>query len=164
MTTSHNQFVLSEISGEQPIPLKTRQYFRRLLQDRIHELILEAFIEQENRDRLTQKQLAKRLEKGEDQISRWLHTASNLEIDTIADLLLGMAVRLDELSVTPIADLVKAIETALPPIEREPSQQKSWKGQSVDFSPAGQNDLDPFPQWMVPPPPGSNRANRGAGQ
>jgi transcriptional regulator with XRE-family HTH domain len=98
---------LSEIQGEQPIPLKTRHYFRRLLQNRLHQLVLQAFIDQEEREGLTQKQLAGRLEKAPEQINRWLHTAGNWEFDTLADLLLGMGVRLDELSVTPIADLIK---------------------------------------------------------
>lgn len=106
MSTSQNLSVLSEIHGDDPIPLKTRQYFRRLLQNRIHELVLQAFMDQEEREGLTQKQLAGRLEKAPEQINRWLHTAGNWELDTLADLLLGMKVRLNQMSVTRMADLL----------------------------------------------------------
>jgi ribosome-binding protein aMBF1 (putative translation factor) len=115
MSTSQNLSVLSEIHGDDPIPLKTRRYFRRLLQNRIHELVLQAFMDQEEREGLTQKQLAGRIEKAPEQINRWLHTAGNWEIDTLADLLLGMKVRLNELSATRMADLV----------ERSPKPSKS---------------------------------------
>lgn len=107
MPTSQNQSVLSEIHGETPISIKTREYFRRLLQNRLHALVLQAFIDQEAAEGLTQKQLAGRLEKGQDQISRWLHTAGNWTFDTLSDLLLGMKVRLDDPSYTSFDKLVR---------------------------------------------------------
>jgi len=112
MTTSQSLSVLSEIEGESPIPLKTRRYFRRLLQNVLHELVLEAFTEQEEKEGLTQKQLAGRLEKDPAQISRWLFTAGNWEFDTLADLLLGMKVRLNDPSYTRLEELVRRLKAA----------------------------------------------------
>jgi hypothetical protein len=105
MTISLNRSVLSEIEGDRPIPLEARRYFRRLLQNRIHELVLQAFMQQEEREGLNQKQLAGRLQKAPEVINRWLHTAGNWELDTLADLLLGMKVRLNELSYKSFEDL-----------------------------------------------------------
>jgi transcriptional regulator with XRE-family HTH domain len=98
MPISQSQSVLSEIHGADPIPIKTRQNFRRLLENLFHELISEAFEEQREKEDLTQKELAGRIEKDPALISRWLSVPSNLEIDTVADLFLGMKVRLNDLT------------------------------------------------------------------
>lgn len=107
MTTSQNLSLLSEIHDDQLIPLQTLQYFRRVLQNRLHELVLQVYIDQQANEGLTQKQLAGRLGKEPAQINRWLHTAGNWEFDTLSDLLLGMKVDLDDPTVTPISDLVR---------------------------------------------------------
>ncbi len=98
--------ILSEIEISKPISKKTRAFYRRRLQSRIHRLIRKAFREQREKAGLTQKQLADRIQSRAEQINRWLNVPSNLTLDTISDLLLGMAVDLDDPSTTPIVDLV----------------------------------------------------------
>lgn len=98
--------ILSEIEQGKPIPTRTRAYYRRRLQNRIHRLILSAFRERQKKTGLNQKQLAERIDKDRAEINRWLGIPSNLTLETISDLLLGLGVDLDDPSVTPIADLV----------------------------------------------------------
>jgi transcriptional regulator with XRE-family HTH domain len=98
--------ILSEIEQGKPISARTRAYYRRRLQNRIHRLILAAFREQQKQTGLNQKQLAERIDKHTSKINRWLGIPSNLTLETISDLLLGLGVDLDDPSVTPIADLV----------------------------------------------------------
>ena len=68
--------ILSEIEQGKPISLRTRNYYRRRLQNKFHRLILQAFREQEKKVRLTQKQLADRIESRPEQVNRWLGIAS----------------------------------------------------------------------------------------
>jgi len=172
MPTSPNPSVLSEIIGEQPIPLKTRQYFRRLLQNRVHELVLAAFAVQEQKEGLTQKQLAGRLEKDAAQISRWLFSAGNWELDTLADLLLGMAVRLNELSVTRIVELLEQAEETAAPKELETIAESPTVQVRADEPPPLMEDFQKimrgeqpeFPQSLIHlPPPSFLNSGMGAG-
>lgn len=107
MTTYRDQSVLSEIVDDKPIPVKTLRYFRRLLQNRFHEAILQVYIDQERKVGLNQKQLARRIGRSPAQVNRWLNCAGNWTLNTISDLLLGMGMDLDDPSATPIADLVR---------------------------------------------------------
>lgn len=120
MTTSQNRSVLSELSDDKPISPKTLRYFRRSLQNRFHQLILQVFVVKEEQEGLTQKKLATRIGRAPEQINRWLHTASNLELDTLSDLLLGMLVDLNDLSVTPLSEL----------IDRPENHQITYQGES----------------------------------
>jgi transcriptional regulator with XRE-family HTH domain len=85
---------------------RTRALYRRRLQNRIHRLILGAFRDQQKKTGLTQKQLAARIAKDKSKVNHWLGVPSNLTLETISDLLLGIGVDLDHPSVTPMADLV----------------------------------------------------------
>jgi ribosome-binding protein aMBF1 (putative translation factor) len=105
MLTSQTS-ILSEIQGRKPISKRTKAYYRRRLQNRFHRLILTAFREQQKRNGLNQKQLAQKIDKDKSKVNRWLGIPSNLTLETISDLLLGLGVDLDDPSVTPIADLV----------------------------------------------------------
>ena len=98
--------ILSEIQGHKPISKRTKAYYRRRLQNRFHRLILAAFREQQKRHGLNQKQLAQKIDKDKSKVNRWLGIPSNLTLETISDLLLGLGVDLDDPAVTPIANLV----------------------------------------------------------
>jgi hypothetical protein len=126
MSTSRNGSVLSEIVDDKPIPLKTLRYFRRLLLNRFHEVMLQAFIDQEKTTGLNQKQLAGRISRDPAQVTRWLNTAGNLTLETISDFLLGMGVDLDHLSVTPIFSLVNRAERLAPTPKTNPKPYGSY--------------------------------------
>lgn len=135
MPTSQTS-ILSEIEQGKPISSRTRNYYRRRLQNKFHRLILQAFREQEKKVRLTQKQLADRIKSRPEQVNRWLGIASNLTLSTLSDLLLGIAVDLDDLSVTPISELVE---------ESQPMPQEAASKFEVPPSPLWRID-DPKPQ------------------
>ena len=92
MITYQTQF-LSELEaghdGPQ-IPVARRAYFQERLRGRLFEFILRKFL-LEQKNGLTQAKLARRIGKTPDVINRWLGAPSNLTVDTISDLLLGIA-------------------------------------------------------------------------
>jgi hypothetical protein len=65
-------------------------YFRGRLSNRIHELVLSEFLNQERVGKITRAQLARRVRRKPEQLSRWLGTPGNWTLDTLSDLLLGM--------------------------------------------------------------------------
>ncbi|HTT76778.1 MAG TPA: helix-turn-helix transcriptional regulator [Candidatus Binataceae bacterium] len=116
MTISQTS-ILSEIENGNPISLRTRTYYRRRLQNRIHRLISQTFKQQQKSNGLTQKTLAERIDIDKAQLNRWLGISGNWTLNTLSDLLLGMAVDLDDPSVTNIADLVGQSTSHVPPSE-----------------------------------------------
>ena len=65
-------------------------YFRRLNRNLVLEEILRVFRQKSRLEGLTQVELANRLGMDPGQLSRTLREPSNLKLDTISDLLLGM--------------------------------------------------------------------------
>lgn len=65
-------------------------YFRGRLSNRIHELVLSEFLNQERAGKVTRAELARRVRRKPEQLSRWLGTPGNWTLDTLSDLLLGM--------------------------------------------------------------------------
>ncbi len=129
MATSPRTYILSEIVDDKPIPSKVLAYYRRRLQNRIHALVLEAFIQQEKNTGLSQQQLAARVSHRPEQINRWLSVAGNWTLNTVSDLLLGMLVDLDDPSVTPIRALLRDADQ-----KKKASGQKPSPPQSVTHS------------------------------
>jgi DNA-binding phage protein len=80
-------------------------YFRETLRGEIYELMVEAFDQSE----LTKADLARKLGRRPEQITRWLSAPSNLESDTLSDILLALGLR-------PVVHLKR--------IEAEPSNQQ----------------------------------------
>jgi hypothetical protein len=72
------------------LPEGTRAYFQDRLRTRLYDLVireLEAF----KARGMTQAQLAVRIGKRAEQVSRWLSSPGNLTLDTVSDLLLGIS-------------------------------------------------------------------------
>lgn len=115
MPTSQATLILREVERGQPISARTRAFQRRRLQNRFHRFILKTFREQQRKG-LTQKQLAERIDSRPEQINRWLSIPGNLTLNTISDLLLGMAVDLDDPSATPLLELAREVEQEIVPI------------------------------------------------
>jgi plasmid maintenance system antidote protein VapI len=85
--------LLAEISAGHdgaPISSSTRAYFQQRLRNRIFNFLLKKFAVAQD-EGLSKAKLARRIGKTPDIINRWLGTPSNLTIDTISDLLLGIA-------------------------------------------------------------------------
>ena len=90
MTTSQQTPFLSEIIESVPIPQERLAYFRARLKNRLHSYVLSQFLKVENQSKLTKAELARKLGKKPEQITRWLGAPGNWELDTLSDLLLGM--------------------------------------------------------------------------
>jgi hypothetical protein len=80
----------SEILSGAPLSEGTRAYFQDRLRTRLYDLIIKELETYKTRGR-TQAQLAIRVGKRPDQISRWLSGPGNWTLDTVSDLLLGIS-------------------------------------------------------------------------
>jgi hypothetical protein len=99
MTTSQAQFLAPILSGE-PIPKETLVYFRTRLRLRLQEFVLREFTRKQARAReaggqFTRADLARRIHRRPELVTRWLGGTCNLTADTVSDLLLGMAAEPD---------------------------------------------------------------------
>jgi hypothetical protein len=72
------------------IPVPTRAYFQQRFRNRIFKFILEKFATAQQ-DGLTQAILARRIGRSPEVVNRWLGMPSNLTVDSISDLVLGIA-------------------------------------------------------------------------
>jgi hypothetical protein len=90
MTTSQPTSFLSEILEGTRIPAEKLSYFRARLKNRLHAMVLSQFLKQEKDKLLTKADLARRLGKKPEQVTRWLGAPGNWTLDTVSDLLLGM--------------------------------------------------------------------------
>ena len=92
MTTSQpTASFLAEIADDlEPIPSEKLAYFRARLQSRLYNFVVSKFIEAERTRKFTKTQLARRINRSPAQITRWLSSPHNWEIETLSDLMLGI--------------------------------------------------------------------------
>jgi len=98
---------LSEILDGDVIPEGKLAYFRARFSNRLHELVLSTFLKREKESQLSRAELARRLGRKPEQITRWFASPGNWEISTVSDLLLGMGFEPDVF----LVDLIQAIGT-----------------------------------------------------
>lgn len=127
MITFRQKRFLSEILEWKPIPEDKLIYFRERLRGRLHSAILRAYVARSKERGLKRKDLAARIHRTQAQITRWLSTASNLTLDSISDLMVGLAMDFDEFPFTRIEEtiapasagmsaVIKTTEGILPPV------------------------------------------------
>jgi hypothetical protein len=103
MTTSQTaKFFSAVIKGER-IPEGKLAYFRARLRTRLHDLVLSEFARLALSDQITRAELAERIGRQPEQITRWLGSPGNWTLDTLSDLALGMGAE-------PTVSLVKLTE------------------------------------------------------
>lgn len=92
MTTYQTPFLSELIAGHSgpPIPVGKRAYFQERLRIRVFNFLLTKFLQAQARG-LNKNVLAKRIGRPPEVVNRWLGAPSNLTLDTICDLLLGIA-------------------------------------------------------------------------
>lgn len=79
-------------------------YFRGRLSNRVHELVLTEFAAQEREGNTNRAELARKIGRKPEQITRWLGSPGNWTMDTFSDLLLGMGLE-PELSVRSLPNM-----------------------------------------------------------
>ncbi len=96
MTTSQAQFSQARFFSElaaghsgPTIPEAKRVYFQTRLRNRLFDFILGRFVREQKKG-LTKAALGRRIGKPPEMINRWLGAPSNLTLDTVSDLLLGI--------------------------------------------------------------------------
>ena len=106
MPTSPTSFLSDVTDSKAVIPEETLAYFRERLRHKFYDFIVSGFLEKEKNNQLTRADLARRLHKSREQITRWLASPGNWEIDTLSDLTLGIFCgELHDLSALPFADM-----------------------------------------------------------
>jgi len=94
MATSQTPSFLTEILEGNPIPSGKLEYFRSRLQSRLHQLVLDEYIRQEDKG-LNQAGLARRIGRKPEVVNRLLGAPGNWTLKTVSDLLLGMGAEPD---------------------------------------------------------------------
>lgn len=92
MTFSQTQFLseLTDVHSGREIPSSTRAYFQQRLRNRLFNFLTEKF-DASKKKGLNQAMLARRIGRTPEVINRWLGIPSNLTIDSVSDLLLGLS-------------------------------------------------------------------------
>jgi hypothetical protein len=99
MTTSLRTSLTSAVLSGDPLSEYQLEYFRERWKNRIHARVLRSFMDKANSENLTRADIARRLGKRPEQITRWLGAPGNWTLDTVSDLLLAMGQE-------PVADTI----------------------------------------------------------
>ncbi len=91
MTTSPQTPFLSEIGSGLTIPVGKLAYFQERAHNNWYNYVLTKFLEKERTGELTRAQLARRIGRSPAVITRLLGAPGNWTLDTVTDLLLGIA-------------------------------------------------------------------------
>ncbi|WP_342239605.1 hypothetical protein [Inquilinus sp. OTU3971] len=96
---------LSEIedAGDIPIPSGKLAYFQARLKNKLYTHVLKKFLEKEENDGLTKAKLARRIGKKPEVVNRLLGAPGNWTLETVSDLLIGIAAEELEPRSTPVA-------------------------------------------------------------
>ena len=89
-TTSVTSMTLEIRSDSVVLSAGTRAYFQERLRGRLYDLVMDQ-VEKYRERGGTRADLAKRVGKRPEQITRWLSGPGNLTLDTLSDLLLGLS-------------------------------------------------------------------------
>ena len=91
MTISQKRPFLSEVLSGDKIPLGTLSYFRERFRDRLYDIVMEEFFKQEEETGLKRAEIARRIGRRPEQITRWFGAPGNWTLETVSDLLLAIA-------------------------------------------------------------------------
>ena len=147
MPTSQMQ-LLNEISaghdGPQIPPAKLA-YFQERMRDRVFDFIIGLFL-REQKNGLNKAKLGRRIGKRPEVVNRWLGGPSNLTLDTISDLLLGIAAEELLLNSQTLVDRAPVNEFHLDDVpasaesSEEPEQDGEQASALMGLKPPSQDD------------------------
>lgn len=86
---------MENISKANPVSKRDLYYYRRRFQNRVFSKIAAFFAEEAERQGVSKRDIASRLERDPAQITRWLNHPSNMTLETISDLLLALNAEAD---------------------------------------------------------------------
>jgi hypothetical protein len=111
MTTSQETPFLSEILNGEPIPKGKLEFFRERFRDHLYELVVDEFLKQETAGLLTKADIARRIHRKPEQITRWLGAPGNWEIETVSDLLLAISKAEPKVTLSMLGQVADSAET-----------------------------------------------------
>lgn len=130
MTTSRKNSVSSQIEGSAPIPSGTLAYLCERARNNYYDFVLSKFREAE-KNGLTKSAIAKRIGKTPDRIGHLLGAPGNWTIDTVTELLVGIAREENLPNSASFAGRASRNHDQLAMIEIEQAGQKSlWRDSS----------------------------------
>jgi hypothetical protein len=147
MNTSQTPELLTEILEGKPIPVDKLAYFRRRLRLQLHDLVLRTFHQQET---LTKAELARRIGRAPEVVNRLLGGPGNWTLDTVSDLLIGMAV-------LPLFNTIGVSRSLTSEVEQNQfAQLAALRAGPADSMKAEANNAP-----MIPVPRGAGQATQG---
>lgn len=111
MTTSRTTSFLSEIRDGRPIPPEKLAYFQSRLQARLYDFVMSRFEAKAKEEGLTRAELARRIGRKPEIVTRLFSSPGNWRLTTASDLLLGIAGEELEMAAMPVLDRSKRNDT-----------------------------------------------------
>jgi hypothetical protein len=103
MNSSVTQGFLSEVLGGGRIPGDKLAYFQTRLAGNVHQAMLKAFGGLERQGNFTRRELAQRIDRKPEQITRWFSYPGNLTLGTVSDIFVGMGYELESITLVNLA-------------------------------------------------------------
>ena len=103
MTTSAKTWSMNVNSNNVSLSKAEFAYFRSRLKNRIHDIVVNYYLQLQKEEGLTKAELARRLDTRPEQITRWLSAPGNWQLDTMSNLLLAMQAEPD-FTISKLAD------------------------------------------------------------
>lgn len=152
MTTFQTRLLNEIAAGHSgpPIPEAKRVYFQERFRGRFFEFMIERFLAAQAIG-LTKAKLARRIGKPPEVINRWLGAPSNLTLDSISDLLLGISAEEPEINGASLLNRSPVNYSHLDDAGSAMTEPQSW------------NHPQPRASAALAPPPIETRASASAG-
>lgn len=84
-----------DLSSKEPLGSRILSYFRARFRSRVHKAIVAAFVEAQEKHDLAKADVARKMDRGAEQVTRWLGAPTNLTLDTVSDLLVAIGKEAD---------------------------------------------------------------------
>jgi hypothetical protein len=103
MTSSATQDFLSDVLSGERIPPGKLAYFQTRLAANVHQAMLKLFGRLERHGSFTRRELAQRISRKPEQITRWFSYPGNLTLGTVSDIFVGMGYELESITLVDLA-------------------------------------------------------------
>lgn len=103
MTSSATQDFLSEVLSGGRIPGGKLAYFQTRLASNVHQAMLKVFSGLEREGNFTRRELANRIGRKPEQITRWFSYPGNLTLGTVSDIFVGMGYEFESIALVDLA-------------------------------------------------------------
>jgi hypothetical protein len=134
MNTSQQTQFLSEILAGEPIPPAKLAFFRERFRDHLYELVLSEFLTHQQGD-LTKAEIARRIGRKPEQITRWLGAPGNWTLETVSDLLLAISKAEPNVKLSPLENRSPRNFTSPEWLKKIYSSEESGNATPVDPMP-----------------------------